>query len=59
MQATGSIPSSTDSAIADFTTIPEVLRATAKRYPDKLALRQPGKEGVRTWTWSQYLETAE
>lgn len=41
------------------TTIPQVLRATAARYPDKLALRQPGKEGVRTWTWRQYLEAAE
>ena len=40
-------------------TIPELLRATAARYPDRLALRQPGKAGVRTWTWSQYLEAAE
>jgi long-chain acyl-CoA synthetase len=41
------------------TTIPEILRATAARYPDRLALRQPGKAGVETWTWSQYLEAAE
>jgi long-chain acyl-CoA synthetase len=40
-------------------TIPEVLRRTAARYPDGLALRQPGKDGVRTWTWMQYLEAAE
>src|ERR1700743_3301722 len=42
-----------------FTTIPQVLRATAERYPDRLALRQPGKNGVQTWTWSQYLRAAE
>ncbi len=41
------------------TTIPQVLRATAARYPDKLALRQPGKAGVQTWTWAQYLAAAE
>jgi len=41
------------------TTIPQVLRATAERYPERLALRQPGKAGVQTWTWSQYLEAAE
>ena len=42
------------------TTIPEVLRATAARYPERLALRQPsGKSDVRIWTWSQYLEAAE
>ena len=40
-------------------TIPEVLRRTAARYPDRLALRQPGKAGVQTWTWGQYLEAAE
>ena len=43
----------------EATTIPEVLRATAARYPDRLALRQPGKSGVQTWTWRQYLEAAE
>ena len=41
------------------TTIPAILRATAVRYPDRLALRQPGKAGVQTWTWQQYLEAAE
>lgn len=41
------------------TTIPETLRQTAARYPDRLALRQPSKSGVQTWTWSQYLEAAE
>src|SRR6185436_19855010 len=41
------------------TTIPAVLRQTAARYPDKLALRQPGQGGAQTWTWSQYLEAAE
>src|SRR5579862_383559 len=41
------------------TTMPEVLRATALRYPERLALRQPGKAGVQTWTWNQYLEAAE
>ncbi len=41
------------------TTIPQVLRATAARYPNGLALRQPSKAGVQTWTWTQYLEAAE
>ena len=42
------------------TTIPEVLRDTAARYPERLALRQPsGKATVQTWTWSQYLGAAE
>ncbi len=41
------------------TTIPETLRQTAVRYPDRLALRQPSKSGVQTWTWNQYLEAAE
>ena len=41
------------------TTIPEVLRLTAARYPERLALRQPGKSGVQTWTWAGYLEAAE
>ena len=41
------------------TTIPEVLRQTAARFGDRLALRQPGKSGVQTWTWNQYLEAAE
>lgn len=40
-------------------TIPAVLRQTAARFPDKLALRQPWKGEVRTWTWREYLETAE
>ncbi len=40
-------------------TIPEVLRDTAARYPDRLALRQPAKSGAQTWTWKQYLEAAE
>jgi long-chain acyl-CoA synthetase len=40
-------------------TIPEILRQTAARYPDRLALRQPSKSGAQTWTWSQYLQTAE
>jgi long-chain acyl-CoA synthetase len=41
-------------------TIPQVLRATATRLPEGLALRQPtGKTGVQTWTWSQYLAAAE
>jgi long-chain acyl-CoA synthetase len=46
-------------AAAKPTTIPETLRQTALRYPDRLALRQPSKSGVQTWTWSQYLEAAE
>jgi long-chain acyl-CoA synthetase len=41
------------------TTIPAILRGTAARYPERLALRQPGKAGVQTWTWKQYLEAAE
>jgi long-chain acyl-CoA synthetase len=41
------------------TTIPEVLRQAAARYPERLALRQPGKAGVQTWTWKQYLDAAE
>src|SRR6185437_2910700 len=40
-------------------TIPEVLRQTAAGYHDRLALRQPGKSGIQTWTWKQYLEAAE
>ena len=40
-------------------TIPEILRQTAARYPDRLALRQPSKSGAQTWTWSQYLQAAE
>jgi long-chain acyl-CoA synthetase len=40
-------------------TIPEILRQTAARYPDRLALRQPSKSGVQTWTWSEYLQAAE
>ena len=41
-------------------TIPELLRLAGAEYGDKLALRQPaGKGDVHTWTWSQYLETAE
>ncbi len=40
-------------------TIPEVLRETATRYPERMALRQPDKAGVQTWTWSQYLQAAE
>ncbi len=45
--------------MADVQTIPEVLRATAARYPERMALRQPGKGGVQTWTWSEYLQAAE
>src|ERR1700728_3469713 len=41
------------------TTIPETLRQTALSYPDRLALRQPSRSGVQTWTWTQYLEAAE
>lgn len=40
-------------------TIPEILRQTAARYPDRLALRQPSKSGAKTWTWSEYLQAAE
>ncbi len=40
-------------------TIPEILRQTAAKYPDRLALRQPSKSGAQTWTWSQYLQAAE
>lgn len=40
-------------------TIPALLRETAQRYPDRLALRQPSGKDVQTWTWSQYLEAAE
>src|SRR5215831_14047573 len=40
-------------------TIPEVLRATAARYPHRMALRQPSGKEVQTWTWEQYLEAAE
>jgi long-chain acyl-CoA synthetase len=46
-------------AAAKTTTIPETLRQTAARFPDRLALRQPSRSGVQTWTWSQYLEAAE
>jgi long-chain acyl-CoA synthetase len=41
------------------TTIPELLRQTAARYGNRLALRQPSGKDVATWTWSQYLEAAE
>ncbi len=47
------------SNVQPATTIPEVLRRTAARYPDRLALRQPGKTGVQTWTWGEYLKAAE
>ena len=40
-------------------TLPEVLRQTTALYPERMALRQPGKAGVQTWTWSQYLQAAE
>jgi long-chain acyl-CoA synthetase len=40
-------------------TIPQLLREAALRYPDRLALRQPHGKDVRTWNWTQYLETAE
>src|ERR1700722_12583294 len=41
------------------TTIPELLRQTAARYGNRLALRQPAGKEVQTWTWSQYLAAAE
>src|SRR6202012_407318 len=41
------------------TTIPELLRQTAARYGNRLALRQPSGKDVSTWTWTQYLEAAE
>ncbi|MDE3195772.1 MAG: long-chain fatty acid--CoA ligase [Acidobacteriota bacterium] len=40
-------------------TIPALLRETAQRYPDRLALRQPSGRDVQTWTWAQYLQAAE
>jgi long-chain acyl-CoA synthetase len=40
-------------------TIPQLLRDAAKRYPDRLALRQPQGKNILTWTWNQYLEAAE
>src|SRR5580698_2267054 len=43
----------------NVSTIPELLRQAAAQYSDKLALRQPAGKDVHTWTWSQYLETAE
>jgi long-chain acyl-CoA synthetase len=41
------------------TTIPELLRSAAERRADGLALRQPSGKDVKTWTWSEYLQTAE
>jgi len=40
-------------------TIPALLIDAARRFPDRLALRQPQGKQVHTWTWSQYLEAAE
>jgi long-chain acyl-CoA synthetase len=52
-------PAVTPSGNAKPTTIPEVLRQTAARWPDRLALRQPGKPEAHTWTWKEYLTAAE
>ena len=41
------------------TTVPELLRDAAKRFGDRLALRQPDGNEVHTWTWRQYLTAAE
>lgn len=40
-------------------TIPALLIDAARRFPDRLALRQPQGKQVDTWTWTQYLEAAE
>src|SRR5215469_13281450 len=40
-------------------TLPALLIDAARRFPDRLALRQPSGKDVHTWTWSQYLEAAE
>src|SRR5476649_773051 len=41
------------------TTIPELLRDAASRFGERLALRQPSGKEVRTWTWNEYLQSAE
>ncbi len=41
------------------TTIPELLRDTAAKFGERLALRQPDGKEVHTWTWNQYLVAAE
>ena len=40
-------------------TIPQLLRETAQKYGERLALRQPSGSTVQTWTWAQYLLAAE
>lgn len=46
-------------AVPVAATVPQLLRNAAKLHGDRLALRQPRGKDVRTWTWNQYLETAE
>src|ERR1700739_5002124 len=41
------------------TTIPELLRNTAAKFGDRLALRQPDGKDVHMWTWNEYLTAAE
>ena len=41
------------------TTIPELLRNTAARFGERMALRQPDGKDVHTWTWNEYLAAAE
>ena len=41
------------------TTVPDLLRATAAKFRDRLALRQPAGKEVLTWTWLEYLTAAE
>jgi long-chain acyl-CoA synthetase len=41
-------------------TLWSVLEATASKYPDKIALKQPGGDGsYRSWTWREYADTVK
>ncbi len=46
-------------AVPVAATVPQLLRNAAKLHGDRLALRQPRGKEVRTWTWNEYLRTAE
>ena len=41
-------------------TLWSVLEATASKYPEKIALKQPAGDGsYRTWTWREYADTVK
>lgn len=41
------------------TTVPELLRDAARKFGDRLALRQPDGKEVHTWSWREYCTAAE